>query len=88
VTYWQAPFTGGNTGRLRRGTRVRVTVYPHDPEPIDVQAQPLERERIERELVPESDRTNARYVGYGLVLSTRELNKAFRLLGREGSDGT
>ena len=39
VTYWQAPFTGGNTGRLRRGTRVRVTVYPHDPEPIDVQAE-------------------------------------------------
>ena len=86
VTHWRAPFTGGDTGRLRGGTLVRVTVYPHEPEPVDVHAKPLDTERVEREIVSEADRRSAKYAGFSLAISTTELNTCFRLV--TGESGT
>jgi hypothetical protein len=63
MTSWKAPFTGGGTGAVPKGTKVRVSVSDFEPEPIRVYAQPLEREMIERLLVPEEDRKSASTVG-------------------------
>ena len=55
LTHWAAPFTGGGSGILPKGTQVRVEVFSIEPEPIAVCAQPLEREAIEARLVEVSD---------------------------------
>jgi hypothetical protein len=80
LTHWRAPFTGGGTGALRKGTRVRVEVPDGDIEPIGVYADPLERDAIERELIPASDRAHEKYSGYSLSIGTKSLNRQFRLV--------
>jgi len=84
VTHWAAPFTGGGKGLLRKGTRVRVAVGSADPEPIGVYADPLERSRIEAELVPEADRRAEAYAGFSLSIKTADLNKLFCLVVEDG----
>lgn len=78
VTHWQAPFTGGGTGTLPMGTRVRVSVSGPDPEPIGVYAEPLDYKRFETELVPAADRSTPKYGGFSLSISIEQLNKDFR----------
>jgi hypothetical protein len=78
VTHWQAPFTGGGTGKLPMGTRVRVSVSGPDPEPIGVYAAPLDCKRVEAELVPSADRLASKYAGFSLWISIEQLNKDFR----------
>jgi hypothetical protein len=80
MTQWRAPYTGGGSGMVPRGTRVRVTVLGSVPEPIQVYASPLEADVIERLLVPEADRRSATYNGFILSISTADLNKLFRLV--------
>jgi hypothetical protein len=80
LTYWKAPCTGGGRGLLPKGTRVCVHVYSIDPEPIGVNADPLDRDIIERILIPEADRADPEYNGFALSITTEELNKHFRLV--------
>jgi hypothetical protein len=80
VTHWGAPFTGGGKGVLRKGTLVRVSAGSADPEPIGVYADPLERSRVEAELVPETDRQAEDYAGFSLSIKTAELNQIFCLV--------
>lgn len=49
-------------------------------EPTGVYADPLERDSIERELVPASDRAHEKYSGYSLSIKTESLNRQFRLV--------
>jgi hypothetical protein len=75
---WNAPVTSGGEGVIPKGTRVRVTVCAEDPEPIAVDADPLEYERIERELVSEVGST--KYAGFSLFIKTKDLNQLYRLI--------
>lgn len=77
LTHWHAPFTGGGTGTLKQGTRVRIG-DDIDDEPIAVHAEPLEAARVERELVPVEERLAEKYAGFSLSLRTEDLNKVFR----------
>jgi hypothetical protein len=83
LTHWRSPFTGGGSGTLPKGTRVRVKVPDWMREPVGVNADPFDAERIERTLISEADRNNAKYGGYSLSISTAELNKCFRLVQGE-----
>ncbi len=84
MTQWRAPYTGGGSGTVPKGTKVRVTVYDIEPDPIQVYASPLEAGMIERLLVPEADRKSATYNGFILSIPTTDLNKRFRLVQTEG----
>jgi hypothetical protein len=83
LTHWRAPFTGDGSGTLPKGTKVRVNVPDWMREPVGVYADPFDAERIERALVSEADRSNAKYGGFSLSISTAELNKCFRLVQGE-----
>jgi hypothetical protein len=85
ITHWRGPFTGGDTGTLRAGTRVVVHVGLDEPEPVHVHARPLDAARIEEELVSETDRRQPNYAGFSLTLSVEDLNKRFRRLAREAA---
>ena len=80
LTHWRAPFTGGGESTLPKGTQVRVKIPDWIREPIGVYADPIDVPRIERLLVSEDDRTNAKYGGFSLSISTADLNKQFRLV--------
>jgi len=81
VTHWRAPFTGGGSGLLPAGSRVRVEVY-FTQEPISVYAQALDP-NLETMLVPMEDRSAPKYGGYSLSITTEQLNRDFSLLGSE-----
>jgi hypothetical protein len=83
LTHWRTPFTDGGSGTLPKGTRVRVKVPDWMREPVGVYAEPLDAERIERALISEADRCNAKCDGFSLSISTAELNKCFRLVQGE-----
>jgi hypothetical protein len=85
LTHWHAPFTGGGSGTLPKGTRVRVKVSDWIREPISVYADPLDSPRIERLLVSEADRKSGKYGGFSLSISTADLNRLFRLLEGHGA---
>ena len=80
VTHWRAPFTGGGSGTLPRGTQVRVSVASFNPTPASVYARPLNATEIELLLVCEAERTSPKYDGFSLVLSVAALNTRFRLI--------
>lgn len=77
LTHWAAPFTGGGKCMIRKGTRIRVSVPAFDQEPIGVHAAPLDT-ALEKEIVPEADRSGPKYGGFSLFVKTAQLNKDFR----------
>lgn len=81
ITHWAAPFTGGGTGRLAAGERVRVQVGAQEAEPIGVYATPLDDGRFERAWVPEAERTAPRYTGFSLYIPVQKLNEEFVRVG-------
>ena len=78
LTHWAAPFTGGGSCVIRKGTRIRVSVPVFDQEPIGIHAAPLDA-ALEKEIVPEAERNAGKYGGYSLFVKTAQLNKDFRL---------
>jgi hypothetical protein len=80
VTHWDAPYTGGGKGKLRKGSRIRVVDDISDEEPLAVGAIPLAREEAETALVPEAERSAEKYAGFSLSVTTSELNRLFRLV--------
>jgi hypothetical protein len=87
LTHWRAPTTGGGEGTLPKGTKVRVNIPDWIREPISVNADPTDSQRIEDLLIPTDDRTNAKYDGFSLFISTADLNKRFRLVDAAPMDG-
>jgi hypothetical protein len=83
LTHWHGPFTGGGSGILPKGRRVRVKVFDWIREPISVYADPVDGPEIERLLVPEDDRKKAKYGGFSLSIPTADLNKLFHLVQDE-----
>ncbi|MBE7466563.1 MAG: hypothetical protein HS116_24100 [Planctomycetes bacterium] len=80
LTAWQAPFTGGAECLMLKGDRVLVDDEPGQAEPITVYARAVDYERLERRIVPESDRTHPKYGGFYVALNTADLNTKFRLV--------
>lgn len=77
---WRGPYSGGGTGVLPAGTKLRVSVYANDPEPIGVYAVPLEEKLFEERLIPEPDRLSSKYGGYSLFINVSQLNREFALV--------
>lgn len=77
ITHWAAPFSGGGSCTISKGTRVRVAVPAFDPQPVGVYAAPLDA-ALEKEIVPEEERAAAKYGGFSLFVKTAQLNKDFR----------
>jgi hypothetical protein len=75
---WDAPVSSGGTATLAQGTRVRVTVFDQEPEPVTVNAVPLEYGLLEQQIIPEEYRVQSKYAGYNLSITTEDLNKLFR----------
>jgi hypothetical protein len=82
LTSWSAPFTGGGSGRLKKGERVIIDNEPL-PRPIAANAKAINYTQVEQEMVPESDRSNNKYSGFYFVLKTLQLSRAFRLVHEE-----
>ena len=79
IVHWRAPSTDGGDCIIEKGTKLQVQVFKDNPKPLGVYATPLEYERLEREIVPESYRNAHKYGGYSLSITTEELNKNFTL---------
>jgi len=82
LTSWSAPFTGGGSGILKKGERVIIDYEPL-PRPIAANAKAINYIQVERGMVPESDRLNAKYAGFFLVLETLQLSLDFNLVHEE-----
>src|SRR5687768_831228 len=80
LTHWNAPFTDGGSGVLPAGTRFRVMVMQDDAEPINVCADPLDRDRIEKCLIPSEVSSRDGYNGFSLSITTADLNRIYRLV--------
>ena len=83
VTYvidWQGPFSSGGEGVLAKGARIRVAVFRWDPEPIVVQATPLDKQGFAERFIRADERASSKYGDYSLALGLAQLNKAFRLI--------
>lgn len=81
------PYSGSGRGVLPKGTHVRVHAYAHDPEPVGVYATPLDKKRLEQQLVPELDRLSGSYRGYSLFFKVAQLNRDFRLVAAQDAAG-
>ena len=81
ITHWRQPYSGSGTGTLRKGTRVRVDVFEFNTEPVSVNAEPLDRALVEKQLVDPRERAAKGYNGFSLSLRTEELNRVFALVG-------
>lgn len=88
VTGWRAPMTAGGEGLLQKGERVWIKSDPIDEKPIGVDVWPVEYEKLETRMVPESDRHDQKYAGFYLFLKTLDLNDKFKLVetGYTGSE--
>ena len=82
VTSWSAPFTGGGSGTLKKGERVIINYEPLSRS-IAANANAINYTHVEKEMVPESDRTSKKYSGFYLVLKTLELSRDFKLVHEE-----
>jgi len=80
VTHWRAPFTGGGSGTVPKGTKVRICVNPEVYRPAAYCARPADAKALEVLLVPAEDRSNPKFEGLSLVLTIEDLSKRFRLL--------
>jgi hypothetical protein len=84
LTSWSAPFTGGGSGTLKKGERVIINYEPL-PRPIAANAKAINYTHVEKEMVPESDRSNKKYAGFYLVLKTMDLSRDFKLVHEEST---
>jgi len=80
LTAWHAPVTLSGEGTLQKGERIWIKDDPMDEKPIGVSALPVEREEMEKRMVPESDRDDPKYAGFYFFFKTVELNQKFKLV--------
>ena len=72
VTYWDAPYTGGHSARLPRGTVV-VASEDQIPDVPGFGCVPEDYEGLEPVLVPDGDRTAEKYGGYSLSFTLDDI---------------
>jgi len=82
MTHWRAPFTGGNSATLPAGTVV-VASYDQSSDAPGFNCIPEDYERLETALVPEADRTAAKYDGYSLSFVLDDIGPKLRPLTEE-----
>jgi hypothetical protein len=80
LTHFRAPFTDGARAILRAGEVFTVAL---DPAALATAAQcnPERYEALEKELVPEEDRTDQKYSGYSLVIDFESIERDCELVG-------
>jgi hypothetical protein len=74
LTHWNTPFTGGGKGVLPSGTMVTVAADP-PAGATAVYCDPDGGRDLERALVPESERSDAKYAGFSLAIDLEALRK-------------
>lgn len=81
MVHWKAPYTDGGTFTLKKGERIKVEVSDHNPQPINVYAASINKERLEREIIPDEIRTAEKYGSYSLSVESAQLNQYFSIDG-------
>jgi O-acetyl-ADP-ribose deacetylase (regulator of RNase III) len=77
LTYFMAPYTGGDKAKILKGERV-VVGKPNQEKPLSYHCLPINAGEIEKRIIPLSDRDNPAYDGYSLSIETKLLNKYFK----------
>ena len=80
MTAWRAPYTGGGDSKILAGERVWIDDEPTDEKPIGVYAMPIEYDKLETRMVPEEERSAAKYNGFYLSIDTMVLLEKFNLV--------
>lgn len=75
LTGWKAPTTGGGRAILPAGERIKVQTYSKGA--IAANCTPINYDKLHSLIVPESDRINSKYSGYGLVIPLDDLDNYF-----------
>jgi hypothetical protein len=78
LTAWGASYTGGGESQLLKGERVKIDNEPNGNPPIAAYAIPVEYEKLEKRMVPESERISPKYGGFHLFFRTVDLNDNFK----------
>ena len=79
VTHWMAPYTSSGSATLKRGEKIVAEGNLSNPEPLGVYALPIDYQQLEMRMVPDEERTDKKYGGFHLFISTADLNNKFRL---------
>jgi hypothetical protein len=79
ITHWMKPYTGGDDALFPKGEKLQILEITQT-KPTSVYCQALNANKIEKLVVPESDREQIDYDGYNLVIDTLILNKCFKLV--------
>ena len=80
MTHWiMKAFTGGDKTIFPKDEKIKISPIKH-AKPISVYCLALDKEKIEKLLVPLTDREQYDYDGYSLSVDTLTLNKKFKLV--------
>jgi len=67
LTQWSAPYTGGGEGILPAGSVFTIELDP-PAHAMAASCRPENYAEVERRMVPEDERTSAKYGGFTLVI--------------------
>jgi hypothetical protein len=79
MTHWMKPYTGGDKTIFPKDEKIKISDIKQQ-KPTSVYCQAIDADKIEKLLVPQSDREQYDYNGYSLVVDTIVLNKKFKLV--------
>lgn len=75
LTGWKAPTTGGGKAVIPAGERIKIQFYRKGA--VAAHCAPVNYEKLHRLIVPESDRNDSKYDGYGFVVPIDDLDEYF-----------
>ena len=79
MTHWMKPYTGGEKSIFPANEKIKISEISK-PKPTGVYCVALHSDKIEKLMVPQSDREQHDYNGYSLFVDTLILNQKFRLI--------
>ncbi len=80
MTAWEAPYTGSGTSEIKKGDQIWIDTEPGDSKPISTYALAVEYKKLERRMVPATERNNPKFSGFYFHISTTTLNENFNLI--------
>jgi len=80
MTAWEAPYTGSGTSKIEKGEKIWIDYEHLDPKPISTYALPVEYKKLERRMVPSTERDDPKFGGFYFHISTTTLNEKFNFI--------
>jgi hypothetical protein len=78
LTQWRAPYTGSGEGIIKAGER--ISVFTIEPEPVGVNAAPLDMAGFAARNISEAERSSPKFSGFVLFIKTAQVNRDFHLV--------